>query len=64
MRVCTRALKWATAAEVGVDEDDASFEDEDYITLSSQLYLALVLMRKGKALTMIRNVSGNNGLEA
>ncbi len=39
-------MKWATAAEVGIDEDDASVEDEDYIALSSQLYLALVLMCK------------------
>ena len=57
-------MKWATAAEVGIDEDDASVEDEDYIALSSQLYLALVRMCKGQALKMIRNVSGNNGLEA
>ena len=60
----TKALKWATAAELAIDEDDADTEDEDYRALSSQLYLALVLMCKGQALTMIRNVTGNNGLEA
>ena len=58
----TKALKWATAAELAIDEDDA--DTEDYRAFSSQLYLALVLMCKGQALTMIRNVTGNNGLEA
>ncbi len=43
-----------------IDEDDVA----KYAPLSNQLYLALVLMCKGQALVMIRNVAGNNGFKA
>ncbi len=57
-------MKWATAAELSIDDDDADTEDEDYRALSSLLYMALVLMCKGHAFTMIRSMAGNNGIEA
>ena len=60
----TKALKWAATAELAIDEDDQTQEDEEYPALSSQLYLALALLCKGPPLVMVRNVANNNGLEA
>ena len=60
----TAALKWAATSEVVIDESDIQLENSEYAVISSQLYLALVLMCKNQALTLIRNVGGNNGLEA
>ncbi len=60
----TKALKPVAGPDAPIDEDDVGIEDTEYLPLSNQLYLALVLMRKGQALVMIRNMTGNSGLEA
>ncbi len=37
-------------------------KNEEHVALSNQLYLGPVLVCKGQALVMIRNVTTNNGL--
>mgnify|MGYP002809519574 CR=1 FL=1 len=56
------ALK--AARETAIANEDLHNMGEEYVEMSTQLYFGLAMLCKGAALTTVKNVTGNNGLDA
>ena len=58
------ALKAAATREQIITNEDLHIMGDEYVEMSTQLYFGLAMLCKGAALTTIKNVTGNNGLDA
>ena len=58
------ALKAAATREMAITSEDLHLMGDEYVEMSTQLYFGLAMLCKGAALTTIKNVTGNNGLDA
>jgi hypothetical protein len=58
------ALKAAATRETAITNEDLHLMGEEYVEMSTQLYFGLAMLCKGAALTTVKNVTGNNGLDA
>ena len=58
------ALKAAATRETAITNEDLHIMGEEYVEMSTQLYFGLAMLCKGAALTTVKNVTGNNGLDA
>ena len=58
------ALKAAATSELAIASKDLHLMGSEYVEMSTQLFFGLAMLCKGAALTTIKNLTGNNGLDA
>ncbi len=58
------ALKAAATSELAITSEDLHLMGDEYVEMSTQLYFGPAMLCKGAALTTVKNVTGNNGLDA
>ena len=60
----TDHMTWAESQREIITNEEIELRSDEAGTISKQLYLALSLQVKNEALTKVKNVDGQNGLEA
>ena len=58
------SLRLAGTRETPITTEELYLMGDEYVEMSTQLYFGLAMLCKGAALTTIKNVTGNNGLDA